>query len=420
MIVCSTNKSQKVISQQNTGTLPTINIKYRFTSVVMVTVKGSNLRAHITPEPGALFAGDRRTMKSDRKWMIKVPVINDGNVHITVQGDVELYSENGQLLEKSLLNVGRGYLLPEKRRVFIATGEGPLPDGIYKANIRIGNLNTKEYATESMDFYVLQGTSYPGTPENEKINQIKNQSHGFILDKSEINIECVPGGKIFQALRLSNLTNDTLNIEHTIQHWKLDQDGNINFSKDLQKNIPLISLNINSFKLLPQKRKNLKLSVYMPEQTEGEYFLAITFSKKGTTLTNNIEKLVTQSVLLGIVSKGTLIKTMELQAFNISLILETGTEFEIVFNNTGNSRIYPEGKISIFDQNNTRIDNQIQFATNSFILPKSTRKYIVQHDRILPNGIYTAQLEILFDEAKQTIKKEIKFKKQNNKIAIVN
>ncbi|MBD3288685.1 hypothetical protein GF337_07785 [candidate division KSB1 bacterium] len=407
MILCRTSEPQKI--RENKSKLQTrVQLRFQFACVVMAVVKGAHIQAKIEPEPPIIFAGNRGGKKKERNWYIKVPVRNDGNIHVVLDGDVQLLSETGQLVTRMGLVAGKGYLLPKQRRIFNATGRGPLPDGVYVANVKLGQPDIKKFATEKIPFYVLRGQVYAGSPDEKGTSSLTETSQGFIINKSNINAKIPPGGRQYQVVQLMNITPEPIDVTAVIMKWDQDIDGDIIFPKQSKHDRHLgneVKITPEQFTIPPKRKKNVKLLFQLPKEADGDYFDAIVFQKVGTELTDNAPLLQIQSVLAAITARKTGNPAGEIVDFKITEIKNKGFLFKVTVNNSGNITNFPEGRISIFDADNNKIDETLTFGKDTFVIPENSVKYEVEWGRLLPPGKYRAELTYIFDQSQKSIQK---------------
>ncbi|MBN1154703.1 hypothetical protein JXB12_07270 [candidate division KSB1 bacterium] len=412
MILSRLSQPQRVLGSRDKMSTA-VRLSYQFASVVMAVVKGANVQAKINPEGAAIFAGDRAASGPDRNWYVKVPIRNDGNIHVVLEGYVEIFSETGQVVKKMGLIAGRGYLLPEQRREFKAEGTGPLPDGVYVANIRLGQTDIDQFATERIPFYVMNGQVYPGTPDAQSTATLDETSQGFILDKNTLNIEAVAGGKKVQVVRLTNITGKPVEIETFVRPWDQDEKGNIIFPDESKHKAELdtnIQINPVEFTLEPKRTQNVKLLFRIPKDAAGEYFDAITFNRKGAKLTELPALLESQSLLTAVKVRRTEQAKLTLVGIETKQVKDTGFMFNISLKNEGNVAVYPDGSISIFDEANNRIGDMLGFGDNTYVLPANERTYEVEWKRLLPRGNYRIELVVQYGSDAEAIRKEHRFK----------
>lgn len=411
MILCRTSEPKEIGEGKKSKLQTRIKLRFQFACVIMAVVKGANVQAKVEPEGPKIFAGNRAG-KDDRNWYAEMPVRNDGNIHVVLDGDVQLLSETGQLISKIGLIAGKGYLLPGQRRVFKSEGKGPLPDGVYVADIRLGQSEINQFATEKVPFYIVNGSVKPGFPDKKVTASLEETSQGFILDKTNLNIETAPGGKQYQVVQLINITNRPIEITSTIFPWDQNKEGDVVFpekskhGKELAHNITIDPI---QFKLEPKQRKNIKFVFQLPKEASGEYFDAVVFNRIGTTPTNNAALRLTQSVLTAIKIRKTEQLKHEVIGFTAEEIKNKGFLFIVTAKNLGNMASFPEGRINIFNKENVKIDETIVFGKDTFILPNNERDYNIELGRILSPGNYRAELTYTYSPDAKAIQKLLNF-----------
>jgi len=411
MILCRTSEP-KMIREQQTKLRTRMKLRFQFACVVMGIVQGGKLQAKIEPEGPTIFAGKRTGEKNERNWYVELPIHNSGNIHVTLDGTVQLFSETGELVTKMGLSAGKGYLLPEQRRKFKAEGKGPLPDGIYVADLRVGQATINQFATETIPFYILNGNVFPGSPNKTDGATLEQTSQGFILNKSQLNIETAAGGHQFQTIQITNLTPRPQTITATILPWDQNRTGDIIFpdvSKHKQELGTNIQLTPAEIQLAPKQKANFKIQMNVPKTATGEYYDAIVFHRTGTTFTKVPSLLLTQSVLTSVKIKQTVQLKSELIDFKVKPVKEQGFEFRVVVKNSGNGTCFPEGRINIFDAQNSKIDETITFGQDCFILAKNDREFEIEWGKLLVPGKYRAELAYSFAPNEKAIQKVIHF-----------
>jgi len=389
-----------------------VRLTYQFASVLMAIVKGANVQARINPDGATIFAGNRTASGIDRNWYVIVPIRNDGNIHVVLEGNVEIYSQSGQLVKKMGLIAGKGYILPEQRREFRAEGSGPLPDGVYVANIRLGQTDISKYATERIPFYVMNGQVHPGSPDESSSSALDETSQGFILNKNALSLEGMARGRKIQVVRITNITSKPIEIESLIRKWDQDAEGNVLFPESTKHGNSLdtnIVITPMAFTLEPDRTKNVKLVFSIPEGASGEYYDAILFNRKRVKLPEFPALLEAQSVLTSVKVKTTEQPKLTLLKFDTEQIKDQGVNYCVDVKNEGNVSIFPDGNISIFDNTNSRVGDIISFGGNSFILPQNERRYKVEWKRLLPVGKYRAEVVVRYASRGEVVKDEFRF-----------
>ncbi|KAA3613836.1 MAG: hypothetical protein DWQ05_16305 [Calditrichaeota bacterium] len=409
MIVCRTIAPQKIVGRSKNFST-NVNLQFQFSSVVMAIIKGPNLQAHINPEAPIIFGGNRTGKPEQRKWHIEIPVKNDGNIHVVLAGQVRLLSEAGHEIERMDLVAGRGYLLPEQRRTFKGIGKGPLPDGTYIAQVNIGQVEIKKFASERIPFYILNGQVFPGSPNKSDLATLSTTSQGFMLNHSFLENECIAGGKQFKAIKITNITNEPLHIASQVVKWSHDKNGNISFSENLDNIRSLeknISISPDSFTIAKNRSKNIKLVISLPANSSGEYFDAIRFNRVGVPIPKSVDLLLSQSVLLATKAKTTEKLSAQFIDLKTQKTPSQGLLFSLHLKNTGNTMIYPHGYISIFDSKNQRVDDPLNFGGDVYILPANERIMEIEFKRFLPAGKYRLELVCEYSQTAKAIQETL-------------
>lgn len=348
------------------------------------------------------------------QWKVEVPVANDGNMYTIVMGEVSIWTESGRLVARAPLVAGRGFVFPNRRRVFTATGDRPLTDGVYlvRANIRSREGRTR---SGSFPFSVANGVAIHGSESEELQSLLRASLPGFSLRKQYINVDIQPGSHRTKGIQIESHSEDTLEITARLMDWNVDKEGNIIIldsagSIHARSCTSWISVSPSPVVLPPGRKKNVKVFVRAPAEVDGEYYAAVIFDPEGTKkhlpseFQINRALFITASDKRSVKSSGTIKSIITRQASR------KGCVFEIEFENISNVHCYASGSLNLLNQKGERMSDPIAFGgEGEFILPDGVRTFLVPWQGNLESGKYRAEVSITFDENSPSLNETTKF-----------
>jgi hypothetical protein len=236
-------------------------------------------------ESGRIKASDKDIgpiTKSSNGWKASLLVENLGNMHTQAKGMASIWSSNAKLVGNGELAGGLGYVFPNRKRLFTASGRGSLADGEYVINLALTMVDGRTLK-KALPFYISMGQAYPGAPDEETSKIIKALSPGFQFKSQMKQINVRAGGRFFAGIPLENMTKDTLILCPSFAIWDILSDGsNVLKTGDAAERSPLrswFSWDDNNFPIAPNKANNFKLRIETPDTLKGgEIYAGIIFN----------------------------------------------------------------------------------------------------------------------------------------------
>jgi hypothetical protein len=376
-------------------------------SLLLATVTSSQNTVILNPDtvtldPGRVIIDNplAKTEESGKKaWLVEVPVANDGNVYTIVQGDASIWTPSGRLVGRAPLFAGRGFVFPNGRRIFKATGEIPLSDGAYlvRANIRSREGRSR---SGSFPFTVVNGVAHAGS-DSEELDQILRASlPGFSLQNQYVDFDVQPGSRRTKGVMLTSDAQDTLKLTARLLDWNVDETGNIELlsqgkSPHERSCTPWISVDPNPLLIPPGQKKVAKLVLEGPKQIDGEYYAAVLFDPEGTKSGLPSEFQIPRALFVAASDKRSVKPSAEI-SFAVNPARK-GCSYEIVLNNTGNVHCFATGRVNLLDDKGDRVTDPIEFGSGEeFVLPGGMRMLTVPWQAELQPGRYRAEVTVDF------------------------
>lgn len=396
------------------GESPPSMLKFKVSvgSVLFLTVRGSNNKAVLQPdtvilEPGGggsdldqLVLGD---VSADR-WVVKVPVHNTGNIYTLASGGISIWDENNQLISRAALEAGKGFVIPEKERTFIATGEKPLSNGSYLIRVNLHSKDSRSM-TASFTFTVMNGVAYTGTQSEEIGALLASSSPGFNLGTRILSFEASPGATTTKGIVISSYSKDSLRITNRVIDWRVDEvKGRVKLVKDDPSNldrssVSWVSISPDTIVIPPGRKKSVKVKFQPPDDIEGEYYSAILFQPVGFKEDLPVEFEVNRTVFTAVYSRKSSKSSATIASFAEVKADKDGCSFEVALENTGNVHCYANGQIEIMDDENAPVCDPIKFGgEGEFIFPGTKRVYTIPYNELLRPGRYLAAVSVSYTD----------------------
>ena len=400
-----------------------ISIQLAVISLLLVTVSSSRNQATIEPDtimldPGSMeFVGPLSlTAKSEASgWKIEVPVYNSGNIYTQVGGEVSVYTESGGLFERASLEGGQGYLFPERRRIFTATGQRPLPNGAYLVRAHLSSREGK-FTGGSVAFTVVDGQAYAGTDSEELYALLRASMPGFSLSERFIAVDLIPNSSRIKGVTVANHSPGLLALIPRLLSLTFKGEGDFAFSSGADPNsgrscASWVSVSPDTLLLQPGAKRTTKIKVQAPDSMDGEYYAALRFDTRdspGDSLPPEFQ--MPSTLFIAASDKRNLKPSGAISAFIEKQVSRQSCLFEVKFENTGNAHCFAAGKLEVLDKLRNRIGQSVDFGSDqTFIFPGMTRTYLVSWNEELEPGDYQAMVAIVFDQTTKALRESIRF-----------
>jgi hypothetical protein len=406
-------KSQKSVSA--------LGLSIGVGAYVFVTVSSSLNNISIQPDSISIYPGERgakgplaRNSQDQSFWKIQVSVRNNGNIYTQAFGEVSIYTKGGRIVEKTSLTAGRGYIFPERTRIFTATGSKALDDGAYLAKVNFASKDGKT-GRGLFPFSIVNGVAHLGTESEEILSLAKASSPGFSVSERYINIDVMPNAHRTKGISIFNNKKDTLVVYPKVIEWITDKKGVITFYDIGDTNCERscakwLTITPDSVVIPPNVKKDIRITLNAPPQMDGEYYAGIRFNTKDIKEDLPIEFLLPSSLLLATSDKRTIRNIGAIIEINKKKLDRNGCIFEVKFENKGNTHCFADGEIEIYGPDDAKIGEPIKFGSrDEFIFPGVIRTYEVALQETLSKGFYRAYVKISYAEKTKSLVENFSF-----------
>jgi len=325
-----------------------------------------------------------------------VPVKNEGNVHLKVEGEVTVRDEWGRVWFKSPLEAGGGIIFPESIRYF-------------KTNIRENSLLPRCFLEMSITY---KAPYEDKTAETEAIFplDLKNRLGDsiclhplpFAVNPALIVITPVSGEKKSIFLEVDSLEDTTpLHLRVNLRDIKINKEGEPHLLDIKSSSLPTrykVKVVPDEFIVLPGEKRRVKLNLDIPDNFKGEYYGKVLFHTPETE-----EIPFSYGTTLFLATSDILSKKCRL--LSLELIDRLQPQLVLGLKNTGNACLKIKGDISLQDEKG------VSLLTNS---PSDQGEFIVFPDEIvsltvtlpyeISPGKYAVYIKI-FSREKQILQK---------------
>lgn len=406
---------------KNQKSISALGLSIGVGAYVFITIPSSLNSISIRPDSISISPGSSSAKgplagntQDHSPWKIQVSVRNDGNIYTQALGEISIYTKGGRMVEKTSLTAGRGYIFPERTRIFTATGSKSLADGAYLARVNFASKDGKT-GRGVFPFTVANGAAYIGTESEEILSLAKASSPGFTLSERYIDIDVMPNAHRTKGVSIFNLKKDTLVVFPRIIEWLTDKKGTITFFDIGDTNIERscakwLTLSPDSVIIPPNVKKDIKITLNAPPQMDGEYFAGLRFETKDLRKDLPIEFLLPSTLLLSSSDKKTTKSLGAIIEINKKKLERSGCLFEIKFENNGNTHCFADGELEVYGPDNAKIGDPIPFGSrDEFIFPGVVRTYDVALQETLEKGFYRAYVKITYAEKTKSLVENFSF-----------
>jgi hypothetical protein len=372
-------------------------------SVLLLTARSSKNFAALEPDSLVLSSGRGSSKEkapvlsrsvADDVWQASLMVKNAGNIHTVATGEVSIWREDASLVDRADLTAGRGFILPGGKRLFSASGDRSLADGVYMAKVQ---LRTKEgrLIQGTFPFSIVGGEAVPGAASDDIRALIKAAAPTFSLSTRTLDYRITPGGRRTQGVTLQNHSADTLTVFARAVDWTLDENGKVVLRPDpdilVRPCTSWLSVSPNPILIPPKRSKSVKVTVTAPPELYGEYYSAVVFETPGSEEPLPTEFELPRALLMTVSSAQGLEYGAEIESFYHEPVSPLMRVFVVNALNTGNTHCFASGKLEIYDLKYNLVMDPIPFGgPNDYILPGKVRGYAVPCPGALDPGAYEA------------------------------
>lgn len=377
-----------------------IRLATRVRCALLVTVIGGPLEPNARPVSMDLTTTvPHGRGHDDAPWMASVEVENSGNIQTRVAGRLVVLNDSGQRVAESDLDVGRGWVLAGGKRVMRAYGESALPDGVYLLQAELrgprGDLGGAAQA-----FTLFEGEVTSGKPTEEVLALIEQTRPKFAIEPLIVKTELPARGRRVLSVVVRSMYDEPLTLTPCVIPFTQQPDGSMSFpvADPPDRFVPeALSLSPERLTVRPRSRQNMRITVHMPEEAEGELFAAIALVPEGEELPDDPYFIRRRSCLAILTAKGTEDLAAEVEDITTSVTEEGARRFAFTVRNTGNVSCQLEGLVSV-SRGAEAIDRLQAGGPRLSLLPGCSRRFEVTSSKHFPSGHYSAGVMVALSE----------------------
>lgn len=394
---------------ERSGTRSAISIEFvqRVSSAILVACTGARPQLSLKVTKVELIS----PAGPGTSWKSRVTVQNGGNIHFRVVGAATLLGANGNVISRTRLAVGRGYLFAGLPRRFTTPLSDRIRDGIYTVKVDIaGPGNVRAGGSET--FVVLKGVAKAGKPDAATLAYLKASALFLGIDKPRVHYVLPAGGKRIDVITVQNMGATPIKIVPVELNWDLDANADLRFSRGPIENgrgaTAHFSTSPPSTTLAPGQRGNFKVSVTMPRDGKGEYYGAIYFAKAGESVPTDPKVVRERATVLTMLAKGTETRTIKPLFFKFSQVDGKQSLWVRVIA-TGNSLAELTGRVQVQRGAATVIDKLAFAGPGTVLVPGSKALFEIPLAAPLANGEYTVRIFVKVSPGDKEFPAEGKF-----------
>jgi hypothetical protein len=399
-----------------------IDLGRAVSSSLLVTIRSSQNTVELKPDSLELLTGRGPLLSAaehwgvanvGNRWQVILPIRNTGNTHTQAEGEVSIWTENARLIEKAGLTGGRGFVLPDKIRLFTAEGNKALADGTYMVRIQIRTREGK-LVQGSFPYTVLKGKATAGTASESMRALIEASTPKFSLGARYLDYSITPGGTRTKGLTLTSHTSDTLTIYPRLVDWTLSDSGAVTLdprpSEASKSCVPWITVTPNPIVIAPRRNASARVVVVAPPEIDGEYYGGVVFEASAASLDLPSELELARAALITVASSTDLKYEVGVKTFDHKPVSDMMRAFIVNVVNSGNAHCYVAGKVEIYDSAWKLATDAVTFGgTSDYVLPGKGRGYVVPCPGSLKQGKYEAVVEVECAEQAKPVIARINF-----------
>jgi P pilus assembly chaperone PapD len=411
-----TPQSQETQRPAEEGAYGEIEFKYRMASFLEVVLSGTGQRVVAFP---AYFKVERsddipsiRMQIGDGALVFTLGVLNKSNAHIVTKGTLTIKTKEGRTIAKMPLGAGRGVVLPDSTVNMRTITRRFFPPGEYVARAVVDYGGRRPIVAE---------TTFTVTSEKVETKEEKEEANPVMItiDPVDIEIKAVPGSYRSEIVKVSNLGEETLQVEGKILPLVYDLYGEILPEEERGTPPEWIKLTPASFSLRPGQSRNVRVAVRIPKDFTGGYYADVIFKTEGGLQTE------VGANLLVFAGKDEDI-TKEASADLVYTVKEDGIYADIVFENTGNYHLLPKitfGLNRITPQQVTdegliipeKVESLIQeeISSTNPVLPGTKRIFSIFIPVVLEEGQYELLARCDYGKAPIVLRKSFQMEGRN-------
>lgn len=251
---------------------------FQAASFIELTISGNPVReAYITTFdvlPSSEFINIRSAVGPDA-MVFSVAVQNIGSGHINAHGELLILTDEGRIVARYPLGVGRGLILPDSTVRLQTVRRNPLPKGDYQARATV-NYGGRRPLVTSIEFRVEE------TAISQAGGSLSQASLSrFVVSPENLEVALRPGASHNAILEITNRGDETVYLEGYVLPLKFDIYGNLVPEAERDESVSWIELSPSSFDVAAGRTRRVRVTLRPPRDLQGSYFADVLFKSVG-------------------------------------------------------------------------------------------------------------------------------------------
>lgn len=277
---------------------------------------------------------------AENALVIKATLINRGNIHVKVKGNIILTDPKGKRLRQFPLGSGMGLILPQTTIDLISIIKRPMPgDYVAEAVVNYGGISP---AIARIPFTVARKVSLKERSFLSTAPIVLN------IGKEIINLAVPPNSYRTQIIAIGNEEKEPVTVKASLKYLRYDENGDIAASdsgNDRFSCISWLTIEPKQFEIPAGETKAVKVDLKVPENiTAGGRYACLTMatllsSSKDTSLPTPVQ-IPVMLTITGVAEKKGEITKVDVSTGN-------PPRFTIYFKNIGSVHLKPRVKLEL-------------------------------------------------------------------------
>jgi hypothetical protein len=322
-------------------------------------------------------------------FFIVADVTNTGNTGIVGNATVRVRQQKGLLQREVPLGTGRGMVLPGAKVKYRSLFKERPPAGIYTAEATLTYGGYKP-AVAKMVFSVTQdGAIIPGRVESV-------ETVGLGITPARFDLRAGPGSRKTVGVTIHNVEDYPVTIVADKLPLSQAPTGRLvaNPSPGVNSCVDWIEMDADTFVVEPNRRKRLRITIYVPHDATGSAYARLVFLPQGTEVsTQTMEESYTTDIFLTLVPD--LRQEISVTSFDIN---NEGrfkpVECTFTIENVGNAHVDIDATAQISGAAGPAVRELRLDDRDTRILPGVTRTFTITDEQGLESGSYNVDLTV--------------------------
>jgi len=331
-------------------------------------------------------------------FQFTVPVKNEGNVHLKVEGEAIVRDEWSRVWFKFPLEARGGTIFPESIRYFKANVRENLL--LPQCFLEISTTYKAPYEDKTIETKVI----FPFDFKNYLSSSIYLHPLPFVVNPPLVDIIVSSPERKSIFLEIGSLENTApLHFRVSLRNINVNKEGEPHFLDVKSSSLPTlhkVEVVPDEFVVLPGEKRRVKLNLDIPDNVKGEYYEKVVFHSPETE-----EIPFSYGTTLFLATSDKLSKKCRLLSLKVIDVLQP--QLVLRFKNTGNVYLKIKGDISLQDEKGDSLLTNAPFDQGEFIVfPSEIVNLTVTLPYKIPSGKYIVYLKVFSGEKQLLQKKE--------------